>query len=63
MRYRKPGCTNVHISELCLGVMTFGSDPGEPTARAITDVALDRGSNFLERADIPDPRQTNGGLS
>jgi 1-deoxyxylulose-5-phosphate synthase len=52
MRYRQLGRTELRVSELCLGTMTFGWTADESTSRAIMDAAIDAGINFFDTADI-----------
>src|ERR1700687_4002204 len=62
MRYRRLGRTGLHVSELCLGTMTFGGGEGS-IWRAIGDLdqaavdamvgrALAGGVNFIDTADV-----------
>lgn len=52
---RQLGTSDVRVSRVCLGAMTFGQ-PGwgcdEREARAIVDCYLDHGGNFIDTADI-----------
>ncbi|RZJ96213.1 MAG: aldo/keto reductase [Novosphingobium sp.] len=61
MRYNRLGSTGLVVSELCLGTMTFGTDPGRFSAiagldqaesTALVRQALDAGINFLDTANI-----------
>jgi aryl-alcohol dehydrogenase-like predicted oxidoreductase len=60
MRYRNFGRTGLHVSELCLGTMTFGGKGfweaiGRLTAadaEALIGTALDAGVNFIDTADV-----------
>jgi aryl-alcohol dehydrogenase-like predicted oxidoreductase len=61
MRYRRLGRTGLHVSELCLGTMTFGGDGGIWSAigdlgqAAVDEMvakALAGGINFIDTADI-----------
>ncbi|MBA3469905.1 MAG: aldo/keto reductase [Herpetosiphonaceae bacterium] len=63
MRYRKLGRTGLKVSELCLGTMTFGWSVEETESHAIMDMALERGINFFDTADVYsrwDPRSYAG---
>ncbi len=51
MQYRYLGMTGLRVSELCLGVQTFGWCTDEPEARAILDRFADAGGSFLDAAD------------
>jgi aryl-alcohol dehydrogenase-like predicted oxidoreductase len=54
MRYKPLGRTGLYVSELCLGTMTFGETWGwgAPPAecRAMLDVFVENGGNFLDTA-------------
>lgn len=60
MRYRPLGRTGLHVSELCLGTMTFGGkgmfeaigELGAAEAEAIVGTSLDSGVNFIDTADV-----------
>lgn len=61
MRYNRLGSTGLVVSELCLGTMTFGTDPGrfaalagldQAQSTALVRQALDAGINFLDTANI-----------
>ncbi len=46
------GHSNLHVTPICLGTMTFGEQVDEPTAHAIMDRAVERGINFLDTAEM-----------
>lgn len=46
-----PG-TDLTVSRLCFGNMTFGSQTDEPTGARIIDYCLDEGINFLDTANV-----------
>jgi aryl-alcohol dehydrogenase-like predicted oxidoreductase len=60
MKYRYLGNSGLKVSEICLGVMTFGGDlvknelatVGQKEADNITAAALDLGINFFDTADV-----------
>jgi len=60
MRYRYLGNSGLKVSEICLGVMTFGGDTVknelatvvQKEADLITSTALDLGINFFDTADV-----------
>ncbi len=61
MRYNRLGSTGLIVSELCLGTMTFGTDPGmfaavagldQSASTALVRQALDAGINFLDTANV-----------
>lgn len=60
MRYRRLGRTELHVSEVCLGTMTFGGAADEQAAHAILDAAVASGINFIDTADIYGPRTPDG---
>ncbi|HLH20523.1 MAG TPA: aldo/keto reductase [Bryobacteraceae bacterium] len=43
--------TDLTVSRACFGVMTFGGQTDEPTARRIVDICMDRGINFFDTAN------------
>jgi aryl-alcohol dehydrogenase-like predicted oxidoreductase len=46
------GQSDLFVTPVCLGTMTFGEQVGEPDARAILDRAIERGVNFLDTAEM-----------
>ncbi len=44
--------TDLKVSPLCLGTMTFGTPVNEPDSIALTHWALDHGINFLDTANM-----------
>jgi aryl-alcohol dehydrogenase-like predicted oxidoreductase len=46
------GQSDLHVTPICLGTMTFGEQVDEPTAHAILDRALARGVNFIDTAEM-----------
>lgn len=52
MEYLQLGRTELHISRLCLGTMTFGWSADEAASHAIMDAATEAGINFFDTADI-----------
>lgn len=46
------GQTDLHVTPVCLGTMTFGEQVDEPTAHAIMDRAVEHGVNFLDTAEM-----------
>lgn len=56
MKYRRLGSSNLKVSELCLGTMTFGEEFGigapADECRRVYDAFLAAGGNFLDTADI-----------
>lgn len=63
MQYTKLGETDIRVSRLCLGTMTFGEQNTEAQAHAQLDRALMRGINFIDTAEIypvPPKGETQG---
>jgi aryl-alcohol dehydrogenase-like predicted oxidoreductase len=60
MRYRFLGNSGLQISEICFGVMTFNSKKGwthlgvqeQKDANRLTSIAIERGINFFDTADV-----------
>jgi aryl-alcohol dehydrogenase-like predicted oxidoreductase len=46
------GSSDLQVTPICLGTMTFGEQVNEATAHAILDRALERGVNFLDAAEM-----------
>ena len=46
------GQSDLHVTPVCLGTMTFGEQVGEPAAHAILDRSLARGINFVDSAEM-----------
>lgn len=46
------GASNLKVSPICMGTMTFGQQVDEATAHRIMDRALERGLNFLDTAEM-----------
>lgn len=63
MNKRELGRTGIMVSELCLGTMTFGQQNTQAEGHAQLDLALDRGINFIDTAElysIPPRAETYG---
>lgn len=52
MNYTVLPNTNLKVSKLCLGTMTFGNQNTELEAHAQLDFAVDQGINFLDTAEM-----------
>jgi len=52
MEYRKLGRTDIDVSVLCLGTMTWGEQNTEAEAYAQMDAALSAGINFIDTAEL-----------
>jgi aryl-alcohol dehydrogenase-like predicted oxidoreductase len=46
------GRSDLHVTPICLGTMTFGEQVDEATAYTIMDRAVERGINFLDTAEM-----------
>jgi len=46
------GQTDLHVTPICLGTMTFGEQVDEANTHAILDRALERGINFIDTAEM-----------
>ncbi|MBL4802330.1 MAG: aldo/keto reductase [Emcibacter sp.] len=58
MRYNKLGRTDLKVSNICLGTMTWGEQNTEQDAGAQMDYAVDQGINFFDTAELyPVPRR------
>ena len=44
--------SDIEVSRLCLGTMTFGNPVGPEKAERIVHGALDHGINFIDTADM-----------
>ncbi len=52
MKMNRLGRTDMMVSELCLGTMTFGTQTDEADAHAQIDMALEAGINFVDTAEM-----------
>ena len=52
MKYTLLPGTDVKISEICLGTMTFGQQNSEADGHSQIDFALDKGINFIDTAEM-----------
>ncbi len=46
------GQSDLHVTPVCLGTMTFGEQVGEADSHAILSRALERGVNFIDTAEM-----------
>jgi aryl-alcohol dehydrogenase-like predicted oxidoreductase len=63
MQTRNLGSSNLAITPVCLGTMTFGGQTSEAEAHAQLDLAIERGINFIDTAElyaVPPCRETYG---
>lgn len=52
MKYKKLGSSDLMVSEVCLGTMTFGEQNTEAEAHQQLDFALANGVNFIDTAEM-----------
>jgi len=52
LKYRPLGSSDLQVSEICLGTMTFGEQNNAEDARQQLDFALARGINFIDTAEM-----------
>jgi len=63
MKYNKLGNTDVEVSAICLGTMTYGQQNSEAQGHQQLDYAVDQGINFIDTAElysIPPDAETYG---
>lgn len=64
MHYRLLGRTDISVSAICLGSMTWGSQNSEAEGHAQLDYAFDQGVNFIDTAEMypvtPNRLETRG---
>ena len=63
MKNIRLGQSDLHVTPICLGTMTFGEQVDEATAHAILDRSLERGVNFIDTAEmyaVPTRAETYG---
>lgn len=65
MEYKKLGGSDLRVSNLCLGTMTFGEQNTEADAHAQLDLAVAHGVNFIDTAEMYPvaPRAATQGLT
>jgi aryl-alcohol dehydrogenase-like predicted oxidoreductase len=52
MDFRRLGTSDLQVSAVCLGTMTFGQQNSEAEAHAQLDYAVSRGINFIDTAEM-----------
>ena len=52
MKYNKLGHTEIDVSQICLGTMTWGQQNSEKEAHQQLDYALEQGINFIDTAEM-----------
>lgn len=63
MQYRRLGRTDLNVSAICLGTMTWGEQNTEAEGHAQLDYAISQGINFIDTAElysIPPRAETQG---
>lgn len=63
MKFRTLPSTDLHVSRICLGTMTWGEQNTEADAHAQLDLAVDAGINFIDTAEmypVPPSGETQG---
>ena len=63
MIYSKLGYTDIEVSKICLGTMTFGEQNTEKEAHEQLDFSLEKGVNFIDTAEmypVPPNAKTQG---
>jgi aryl-alcohol dehydrogenase-like predicted oxidoreductase len=63
MKLKPLGRTDLQVTEICLGTMTWGSQNSEAEGHAQIDMALEAGLNFMDTAElyaVPRSPQTSG---
>ena len=63
MEYRRLGGSGPRVSAVCLGTMTFGQQNGEAEAHSQLDLAVERGIDFIDTAEmypVPARAETSG---
>jgi aryl-alcohol dehydrogenase-like predicted oxidoreductase len=52
MKYRRLGASDLTVSEICLGSMTWGTQNTEAEGHAQIDLALENGVTFIDTAEV-----------
>jgi len=63
MKYSKIPQTNIEVSKICLGTMTYGQQNTENEAHEQLNYAVEKGVNFIDTAEmysIPGKKETQG---
>ena len=63
MKYKKLANTELEVSLICLGTMTYGEQNNEKEAHEQLDYSIDKGINFIDTAEmyaIPPREETQG---
>ena len=63
MQYHKLGTSDLNVSKICLGTMTFGQQNSEKEAHEQLDYSVSQGINFIDTAEmysVPCKAETHG---
>ncbi len=63
MKYNKLGSSDLKVSTICLGTMTFGEQNSEKDGHEQLNFAIDQGINFIDTAEmypVPGKKETQG---
>ena len=63
MKYSRIPKTDIKVSKICLGTMTYGQQNTEAEAHEQLNYAIDQGVNFIDTAEmysIPGKKETQG---
>ena len=63
MNYKKLGNTDLNVSTICLGTMTWGEQNSQEEGFEQMDYALEKGINFFDTAElyaVPPKKETYG---
>ena len=63
MQYSKLGNSELEVSKICLGTMTYGEQNSEAEAHEQLDLAIEYGINFIDTAEmypVPPRQETQG---
>ena len=52
MQFRRLGHTDIQVSSVCLGTMTWGEQNSEAQAHEQLDMAVEAGVNFIDTAEM-----------
>ncbi len=65
MKYKTLGSSDINISQICLGTMTWGEQNSQQDAHEQIELALDSGVNFMDTAELyaVPPKQHTQGLT
>ena len=52
MQYKKLGTSDIKVSRLCLGTMTYGEQNSNNESFELMNYAFEKGINFIDTAEI-----------